>query len=197
MYLFHGKCAKRETERGSKRSTIIFELRRAYMHGLNVFGVCTPHFSELADYLKEEPAQMIALTDSGFKASKKFIALWEMGLRRCGEQRSRALGKNAMQTPKNWDGVSCQGRVQPHYLTLRNTRFRSLCNTRFYFKCNTRFHIRYNTRFCMPCNTRFQITCNTRFHLGPGVEKTARRPSCVLGTSPSRDIVPTLDKIRI
>jgi hypothetical protein len=33
VYLFHGACAVRQTQRGEKRSSIIFELRRQYMHG--------------------------------------------------------------------------------------------------------------------------------------------------------------------
>ena len=56
VYVFHGKCQRRQTKRGWKSSLIIFELRRQYMHGANNFAHSFKHFGKLLKYLKIVPA---------------------------------------------------------------------------------------------------------------------------------------------
>ena len=107
VYMFHGKCAPRQTSRGVKQSSIIFELRRTYMHGLNAFTNLTKYFNDIVEYLAQNPGQKLALADHKHKATNTFIALWEVGLRKCALARNSPLGKNAMETPRTWDEVSC------------------------------------------------------------------------------------------
>lgn len=105
VYLFHGKCAVRQTKRGDKRSTIIFELRRQYMHGCNIFAKAPKSFAKFINYLALVPAQKMALTDLKFEEARQFCALAELGLRNFALTESRPLGKHAMRSGEDWEKV--------------------------------------------------------------------------------------------
>ena len=105
VYLFHGRCAKRQTKRGEKRSTIIFELRKQYMTGYKTFGNVSKYFRALVDYLSLHPHQKAALTDPKFAASPEFVANVEIGLRNYGRAPDSPLGVKAMASPQNWGKV--------------------------------------------------------------------------------------------
>ena len=105
VYLFHGKCPVRETQRGQKRSSIIFELRRQYMHGLNVFSKATLSFQKFVNYLALVPQQKMGLTDPKFETTSEFVVYAELGLRTFAMTSNRPLGKHAMRSAKDWGQV--------------------------------------------------------------------------------------------
>ena len=106
VYLFHGSGTLTQTLRGEKTHTIIFEIRKQYMHGLNIFGKASQSFDKLIEYLTIFPAQKMGLTDPKFKVSKKFKAYAEVGLRKLGTLPNTPLGKNAMKSAKHWEQVN-------------------------------------------------------------------------------------------
>ena len=78
IYLFYGVCARRQTKRGWKTSSIIFEIRKQYNYGINTFANVDKHFTKLIKYLKSHPEQVQALHDMTFPASDKLLALVEV-----------------------------------------------------------------------------------------------------------------------
>ena len=105
VYLFHGKCAPRETMRGPKRSPIIFALRTQYMHGLNIFSKATQSFQDFIQYLTLVPQQRMGLTDPTFETEPEFICYSERGLRNFASSANHPLGKHAMRSMKDWSQV--------------------------------------------------------------------------------------------
>ena len=105
VYLFHGKCAPRETMRGPKRSPIIFALRQQYMHGLNIFSKASQSFKDFVNYLALVPQQRMGLTDPTFETQPEFICYSERGLRKFAESDNLPLGKHAMRSMKDWNLV--------------------------------------------------------------------------------------------
>ena len=105
IYLFHGRCAVRETKRGPKRSPIIFALRTHYMHGLNVFAKAPQSFEKFINYLLLVPQQKMGLTDPKFETTPEFISYAEMGLRQFASGSNLPLGKHAMRSANDWSKV--------------------------------------------------------------------------------------------
>ena len=106
VYLFHGKCVKRQTGRGWKHSSIIFEIRRQFMHRANNFGKgLDVHFEKLIKYLNKHPQLKDVLLDHKHNGTPQLLAYTEVGLRACAKANQLVVGRNCLQSGSAWKKV--------------------------------------------------------------------------------------------
>ena len=114
-YLFHGLAAPNTTDHSTKRAPILRTLHRAMTQGRARYGpqriaeACT----KLTKYLLKNPNKKKAFYSVRKSATDKFLAYVEDGLRNLAQARGSPMGRNAMDSAKNWEAVGIGRKMEP------------------------------------------------------------------------------------